>query len=419
MNDFIPSNINTNNSIYPSHYKFNWNVIFISLNEFIIKVQNHPNITIVNSDLNLLKALLRLIRQVAHYSIQARTTLYENPRYQAVNHLFNLLCCKLESLGDYVKISLHASIFRTISAFCLPINGKHIDITRQVWLMLEQSQFLKSSIKMSNVQQSNYYLIQRKNIYQNHVQNFNKQNPIKWKSFNDEFSSKSNLSMSSINTSQTSLQLANNMLYELEEIESSIGVYSETIAFMNLISILSQNLQNYGSYDKKLNNLSSIDYVDYIMNDIFMKVFERDYKYSYQKWEIIESALRIFNQWFNSFNIEGSFLNKEMIQNMKNYTKNKDNENKNDLLNNQENNQDKNNENDNTNINGILNNNGDNYETNISKDFSSLSMSGKSISESSIYEEAEAVNNISLLNLALHPGCQMMCKILEGSEFLT
>ncbi|KAL6597169.1 nucleoporin Nup186/Nup192/Nup205 [Neocallimastix sp. 'constans'] len=417
MNEFISLNDTTHDSVHLNHFKFNWNIIFVSLNEFIIKVQNHPNISIVNSDLNLLKSLLRLIRQIAHYSIQARTTLYENPKYQAVNHLFNLLCCKLESLGDYVKISLHASIFRTISAFCLPINGKHIDITRQVWLMLEQSQFLKSSVKMSNIQQSNYYLIQRKNIYQNYVQNFNNQYLIKWKSFNDhEFCSKSNFSVSSINTSQTSLQLANNMLYELEEVESSIGVYSETIAFMNLISILSQNLQSYGSYDKKLNNLSSIDYVNYIINDIFMKVFERDYKYSYQKWEIIESSLRIFNQWFNSFNIEGSFINKEMIQNIKNYTKSKMDEEESDNIGDDQHN-DKNN---------YLNkksehifNVDENEGTNIVKEFSSLSMSNKSISESSINEEAEAINNISLLNLALHPGCQMMCKILEGSEFLT
>ncbi|OUM66310.1 hypothetical protein PIROE2DRAFT_6553 [Piromyces sp. E2] len=405
MNDFIPPN--TNNPSHPHYYKFNWNIIFMSLNEFIIKAQSHPSITIVNSDLNLLKAILRLIRQVAHYSIQARTTLYKNPKYQAVSHLFNLLCCRLESLGNNIKISLHASIFRTISAFCLPINGKHIDITRHVWLMLEQSQFLKSNVKMSNIQQSNYYLIQRKNIYQNYIKNVNNQYLIKWKSFDEqESSSKSNMTLSSENISQT-LHLPNNMLYELEEVESSIGIYSETITFMNLISILSQNLQNYSSYDKKLNNLSSLDYVNYIIYDIFMKVFDRDYKLSYQKWEIIESSLRIFNQWFNSFSIEGSFLNKEMIQNIKHYSKTRNDDDSSDDSNNDEEKID------------IFNADRDDETNTVKIHSSSLDLSKKSISENSINEEAETLGNISLLNLALHPGCQMMCKILDGSKFLT
>jgi len=411
LNDFIPLNLDNNENTFssrPNHIKFNWDIIFMSLNEFILKAQNYTSNTIVNFDLNLLKAILRLIRQVAHYSIQARTTLYENPKYQAVNHLFNLLSCRLESLGDYIKISLHASIFRTISAFCLPINGKHIDITRQIWLMLEQSQFLKSNIKMNNVQQSNYYLIKRKSIYQNYLQSYNNQSLIKWKSFADqELNSKSNLTISTINGSQSSPQLPNNMLYELEEVESSIGIYSETIAFMNLISILSQNLQNYSFYDKRLNNLSSVDYVNYVMNDIFMKAFERDYKYPYQKWEIIESALRIFNQWFNSFNIEGSFLNKEMIQNMKNYTKSTKSNDRS---------EDQNPENDEKEV-DVLNTKEEEDEASPSN--SNLALSEKSISETSINEDAEALSRISLLNLALHPGCQMMCKILEGSEFLT
>ncbi|ORX44389.1 hypothetical protein BCR36DRAFT_415146 [Piromyces finnis] len=398
-NDFMQSNIT--NSSYPNYNKFNWIVIFTSLNDFIIKAQNHSSAFIVNSDLNLLKAILRLIRQVAHYSIQARTTLYENPKYQAVNHLFNLLCYRSESLEDSIKISLHASIFRTISAFCLPINGKHIDITRQVWLILEQSHFLKSNNKTNNINKNNYYLIQKKNIYQNYIKS-NKQYIIKWKSFDDqELASKSNLTISS-NTSQTSIYLQNNMLYELEEVESSIGIYSETIAFMNLISILSQNLQNYSLYDKKLNNFNNMDYVNYIIYDIFMKAFDRDYKISHQKWEIIESSLRIFNQWFNSFNIEGSFLNKEMIQNMKNYIKTKSADNNEDTEESDIFNVDKN---DNANI--------------LISSSSSPDLSEKSINETNINEEAETIGNISLLNLALHPGCQMMCKILDGSEFLT
>lgn len=92
---------------------------------------NTPS-TIPPEELALLKAFLRLLKNVVHSSPVARAALYENQTFRAIPTLLSLV-------NSVVPIEFKAALFDTLAAFCGPDGGSlGADIAKQMWVALEK-----------------------------------------------------------------------------------------------------------------------------------------------------------------------------------------------------------------------------------------------------------------------------------------
>ncbi|KAJ1678539.1 hypothetical protein EV182_003850, partial [Spiromyces aspiralis] len=227
----------------------------------------------------LLCSFLRLLRQVALNSTTARISLYENQSYNAIASLFALLGCS-------VPVTLKAAIFNTLAAFCtLAPYEEHsdnarsatIEIARNIWEKLESAQALPTAGPNSGTGRAGTLQIGR-------------------------------------SASSTLWQRRGGIAYELEELEAADETYPETRAFLGLLSSLihtSPNAPALSDFDKDptLFSLPSPSiptnlgeqyrvpginpYVGFVLDAIFMKVRDREYRSSLEKWAIISGCLDV------------------------------------------------------------------------------------------------------------------------------
>ncbi|KAJ1921949.1 hypothetical protein H4219_000296 [Mycoemilia scoparia] len=241
--------------------------------------------TIPTSEVSLLCSFLRLLRQVALNSTTARIALYESQPYNAIASLFSLLGCS-------VPVILKAAILNTISAFCTlspfeqqtdNTRSATEEMARQVWLQLEHAQAL----------------------------------PTVGKGKNSQSSSGSGLSRGTMQLGRdisTLWQKRGGIAYELEELEAADETYPETRAFLHLLSSLihiSAQAPPLSDLEKDPNLFSMSSpsipgflgeqyripginpYVGFVLDAIFMKVRDREYRQSLEKWSIIAGCLDV------------------------------------------------------------------------------------------------------------------------------
>ena len=185
-----------------------------------------------------------------------------------VKKLFNLLVCQ-------IGVSLKGSILRCLASICDSLQGQGVDhetrleVLEQVWLYVEEYQLLPSS------------------------------------------------SLSSSNSKNASNFGYGGLHYELEHVENgTLGQYPVTIGFLTLlVSLLSpgQEHEHHGSsvphnlgFGMRIPGIMM--YVDYVLNEILLKLEMRRYLPSNfsgegQKWKIASLSLRILTVLLQQYNI--------------------------------------------------------------------------------------------------------------------
>ncbi|KAJ1649647.1 hypothetical protein IWQ61_009333, partial [Dispira simplex] len=257
----------------------------------------------------LIESFLRLLRNVVASSIPARVALSENSQYQVLHTLFDLLGCR-------VPITLKAAILRTIAAFCrTPLTEQvsasdnttlvTVELTRQVWHYLEMSQTVITTHDMAALQR--YY----------QQQAF--ANP----------STGSGRGTIQPPTSLAGLSLIQHpsqpggLLYELEEVESVKEIYPETIAFIHLLLALihpPSELANRvpstlstshpaasPSFPVELGGAYRLPgicpYTAVVLDQVLLKAELRGYRFAEERWQVLLGCLQLVERCLLTFDL--------------------------------------------------------------------------------------------------------------------
>ncbi|KAI8999574.1 nucleoporin Nup186/Nup192/Nup205 [Gaertneriomyces semiglobifer] len=238
-----------------------WGTFFKSLRD-VTDFLSRGNAELKSDELGLVTGVLRLIRQVVKYSLTAKRCLCDNPQYRALHTLFMLLV-------NRIPVELKGNLFETIAAFCLPFD-KSYDLQRQVWDMLEQSQIVGTR----------------------------------------EASNKHSLAKSfgGVMSVGSKSETPQGILYDLEETETILRSYPETIGFLHLLNVLLEGTS--AQLDYALKALGHDDripglrpYVKFVMDNVFLKVHLRAFSDEAQKWEMLATCLHIFEKSTNHFDL--------------------------------------------------------------------------------------------------------------------
>ncbi|KAI9095265.1 nucleoporin Nup186/Nup192/Nup205 [Phlyctochytrium arcticum] len=205
-------------------------------------------------EVEVIKAFLRLLRQVVKYSYSARRVLCDNQRMKAIQKLFWLLVCR-------TPVDLKGALLETLAAFCVRSDTSQ-DIHQQVWIALEQSMIVPL-----NTDGNHWPRQVVRNDYREGI------------------------------------------LFDLEEIESPSGRYPETQAYMRLLDTLLQGLA-WESLSPTLMQLGAPNrlpgvrpYVKFVMDHIFLKIQLRHFVDEGDRWETMYTCLSIFDECVRSFDL--------------------------------------------------------------------------------------------------------------------
>ncbi|KAJ3112926.1 hypothetical protein HDU96_003994 [Phlyctochytrium bullatum] len=240
--------------------RLSWDSLFRSLDLTAKSLVAHPEAAMHPTEIALQRAFLRLLKQVVRFSSVARISLHSNPSFQAINSLFLLLNCR-------VPIELKAALFETIAAFCVPIDGglAASEIVYFVWNQLENAQVLPRPPNAGY----QYGAVSRPALGRNE-----------------------------------------GIRYDLEQIESQSQMYPETTGFLQLLCALfkatgplspSQIRDSPAFAQSQL--MSTSHYVEFVIEDVFLKVHNRQFISPEEKWRMVELCLRIFDFCLANFEI--------------------------------------------------------------------------------------------------------------------
>ncbi|KAJ1567890.1 hypothetical protein HK405_004393, partial [Cladochytrium tenue] len=247
--------------------RLSWTSFFQSLSMSAKGLAAYPDRELHPDELALQQGFLSFLTQVARYSRPARITLYANPNFQAVNTLFSLL-------NRRVPVDMKASLFESIASFCVPdeAGSNTSNIAPAVWWHLEQAEVVPTS-----------------------------GGGQKFSSFGG----------------QQKVVRMNGIRFDLEQIESQNQTYPETMAFLTLLNVLilgwkSSYLATQAGHAPGENQAAGLGYdnsivtkyVEFVIEDIFMKAHNRSYSSMTERWRMLASCLHIVDQCVKSFDIQ-------------------------------------------------------------------------------------------------------------------
>ncbi|KAJ1961699.1 hypothetical protein IWQ62_003777, partial [Dispira parvispora] len=270
----------------------------------------------------LIESFLRLLHNVVASSIPVRVALFENPQYQVLHTLFDLLGCR-------VPITLKAAILRTIAAFCqTPITEQvsspdsptllTVELTHQVWHYLEMSQTVVTTHDIAALQR--YY-------QQAFVNSSTGSGP---------------------GTIQAPAPPAGvpiirhpsqpgGLLYELEEVESVKEIYPETIAFIHLLlalihppsdmtnrvpSTLTTNQpRTFSSVPVELGGTYRLPgicpYTAVVLDQVLLKAELRGYRFVEERWQVLLGCLQLVERCLLTFDLTEFLLDATISAHLK------------------------------------------------------------------------------------------------------
>ncbi|KAF0472453.1 nucleoporin [Gigaspora margarita] len=224
---------------------------------------------IVKDEVMLLISFIRVFRQVIQYSIQARLRFLQD---NVLRLLFRLMCRN-------VHTELKAELLYAIASFCMPDYADHVYITRQIWNLLEDAQIVPTVPKDIVFDPANVW----------EVSSMQAQDPPSIKK-------------------------------EIEETESREKLFFVTLAFVRFISELIY-IPHFNASLRcgfPVRSMSIDDdlgvgyrqpgiapYINFILDDIFIKALARDYKFPTQQWNIISASLEVIEKCLISFDLTG------------------------------------------------------------------------------------------------------------------
>ncbi|KAJ3096184.1 hypothetical protein HDU97_006167 [Phlyctochytrium planicorne] len=245
------------------HSRLSWEALFRSLDLTAKSLAAHPDGVMHPGEIALQKAFLRLLGQVVKFSSVARASLHASPHLQAINTLFSLL-------NRRIPYNLKAALFETAAAFCIPAErGVPSDISAYVWRHLELSEVIPKPVTGSQYAYGSF---------------------------------------SSTTSRQTGR--SDGLRYDLDQIESQYQTYPETIAFLQLLNTLLISMKTLSSGQSNSvdiagfgpqTSFSITHYIEFVLDDVFLKIHNRLFTSIDERWKMIELSLRICDQCVRNF----------------------------------------------------------------------------------------------------------------------
>ncbi|KAJ3416468.1 hypothetical protein HDV05_001626 [Chytridiales sp. JEL 0842] len=239
------------------HARLSWIALFRSLDLTAKSLISQPEGEMHPDEVQLQCSFLKLLKQVIAYSDVARISIYSSPNLQAVNTIFSLL-------NRRISVELKAALFEVIAAFTLPSDKSNsAEISIQVWRLLEQAEVLPKAT----------------------ASEFGAMGSRKPAGRND------------------------GVRFDMDQIESQNQTYPETNGFLTLLNTLllaskpSSHLESTDLLYAMDASQSVKRYIDFAVDDVFLKVHNRIFASTDEKWKMIDLCLRIMDTCLKSFDI--------------------------------------------------------------------------------------------------------------------
>ncbi|KAJ3194063.1 hypothetical protein HK101_003568 [Irineochytrium annulatum] len=239
--------------------RLSWEQAFRSLDLAAKNLGQRPDSEMHPEEVALQRAFLHLLREVVKSSSVARMTLYMNTKLQAINTLFSLL-------NRRIPVELKASLFESIAAFCIPTDrATTTEIVPHVWRQLDMSEVVPRSGILGAHQYGN----------------------------------------------APSGSRSEGIRFDMNQIECQNQTYPETLAFITLLNVLLRATPMPASEDDAVpgDYKSITHYVEFVVEDVFLKIHNRVFASTEERWRMIELCLLIFDQCLKSFRAYIASLN--------------------------------------------------------------------------------------------------------------
>lgn len=228
-----------------------------------------PRPALQPDEVAMIGSFLRVLRNVVRFSPVARLALHDNRDFRAVQTMFTLA-------SHSIPLELKAMLFDALSAFAAPGGGSvAVDLVHQMWGILEKMEII----------------------------------PVRG------------------NTSPPVLsgrvgRPAGGAVVELEVVEAGGRTYPGTLAFIQLLNALIHTppkaLTLRGGVEAEFNTIPTNlgagyrlpglkPYVDFVIEKIFVKIFDREYVFTGEKWQLMEACLCFIEKSLASFDLSPLF----------------------------------------------------------------------------------------------------------------
>ena len=221
-----------------------------------------PRFVLQPSEVAMLGSFLRVLRNVARFSPVARLALHDNRDFRAVQTMFTLA-------SHSIPLELKAMLFDALSAFAAPGGGSvATDLIHQMWGILEKMEIIP--VRGTNVPPVLSGRVGR---------------PV------------------------------GGAIVELEIVEAGGRTYPTTLAFIRLLNALIHTPQiTHGGVDAGSSTIPANlgagyrlpglkPYVDFVIEKIFVKIFDREYAFADEKWQLMEACLCFIEKSLASFEL--------------------------------------------------------------------------------------------------------------------
>lgn len=227
----------------------------------------------------LLKAFTRLLRVVVSFSSVARVTLYDSQRYRPIQTLLGLVIRP-------IPIELKAGLLDAVAAFSGPSGKQSMEVARQTWTVLEQSQVLPT-VAMSGS------------------------------------------GLSGFNSFVAGQLPVGGILTELEEVESPGKTYPATSAFVNLLASLIHPPPKFRKGADPLENSSIPEnlgapsrppgvspYVKFVVEEVLAKAGSREYQNPAERWSVTRGCLNFIDKSLASYDLGPVLAQSDLVGQM-------------------------------------------------------------------------------------------------------
>ena len=228
-----------------------------------------PRFALEPDEVAMLGSFLRVLRNVARFSPVARLALHDNRDFRAVQTMFTLA-------SHSIPLELKAMLFDALAAFATQGGGSVVtDLVHQMWGILEKMEII----------------------------------PVRGTSTPPVLSGRSG-------------RPVGGAVVELEIVEVGGRTYPATLAFIQLLNALIHTPQTAltlrGDIEADSNTIPTNlgagyrypglkPYVDFVIEKIFVKIFDREYAYADEKWQLMEACLCFIEKSLESFDLSPLF----------------------------------------------------------------------------------------------------------------